>query len=100
MEALNLPWANHKTKMLILIGNDGVGVVRDPSLANEIGKLSTLGGNLDALEEFVLTERFSESLCVPSLSTLLVGNRSQRIKLNNKIVMNNFLAISFELVLL
>jgi len=62
-EALNLSWANHKLKTLILIGNEGIDSVRDPSLQAEVGKLSTLGVKVFAFHHsqlFLLQEVLSE----------------------------------------
>jgi len=42
-QALNLSWANHKTKVLVLIGNEGIGAVSGVGLQAEVGRLSTLG---------------------------------------------------------
>jgi len=41
--ALTLSWANHRNKVLILIGDQGVDAVRDASLQNQVGRLNTLG---------------------------------------------------------
>mmetsp|Transcript_29734 Transcript_29734/g.41849 ORF Transcript_29734/g.41849 Transcript_29734/m.41849 type:complete len:421 (-) Transcript_29734:26-1288(-) len=42
-ECVNFGWGVNKTKTLILIGDEGVNAVRDPSLQTEIGKLTQLG---------------------------------------------------------
>jgi len=42
-EGLNFSWANHRNRLMILIGDEGVNAVRDNSLQNDIGKLATLG---------------------------------------------------------
>ena len=45
-ECLNFGWGVNKSKTLILIGDEGVNAVRDPSLQSEIGKLTQLGGKV------------------------------------------------------
>jgi len=62
-KALDLSWANHKLKTLILIGNEGIDSVRDVSLQAEVGKLATLGVKVFAFHHsqlFLLEEVLSE----------------------------------------
>eukprot|EP00727_Mastigamoeba_balamuthi_P014268 m51a1_g9464 hypothetical protein (503) ;mRNA; r:530374-541133 len=41
--AAHLPWANCRSKTLVLVGDNGTEVLRDPSLQMATGKLETLG---------------------------------------------------------